>query len=197
MTRSEVSGVRYGTTVRHASGMLSRLATIVGETPAGTGTSMASAYGTRTTSEIAPPHPSPPIAPSPYADPRWTLVQSDVSPRAQRAHLPQETWNGTPTTSPTLTERTSSPTAITRPTNSCPSAYGRESGNSPMLIKVSRSQVATAIGSTSASSAPVRVGTGTSVHSALPGAVSTSCAIVSIACPHFMMVVIGLPGCTM
>src|SRR5690348_12857534 len=113
LSSPEEAEARYGTTVRHASGMLSRLATVAGETPAGTGTSIASAYGTRTTSDTAPPHRSPPIAPSPYADPRYTLVQSDVSPRAQRSQAPQEIWNGTPTTSPIRTVRTASPTAST------------------------------------------------------------------------------------
>ncbi len=41
-------------------------------------------------------------------------------------------------------------------------------------------QVATASGSPRASTSPINAGTGTSVHSARPGAVSISCAIISM-----------------
>ena len=52
------SARRWGATVRQASGRLSLApASVSGETPAGTGTSMPSANGTRSTSLTMPPQP--------------------------------------------------------------------------------------------------------------------------------------------
>src|SRR5439155_1045061 len=56
-----------GTTVRHASGRSSlQLATASGSMSCGSGTSMASACGTRTVSLSAPPQSLPTTAPNPY-----------------------------------------------------------------------------------------------------------------------------------
>ena len=75
------------------------LASTAGAMPAGAATSIASAKGTRTRSDSAPPQ-SPPKAPKPYMERGGTLVQSPVCPRRQRAHAPQEIWKGTTTRSP-------------------------------------------------------------------------------------------------
>ena len=92
-------------------------ANAAGAIPRGAATSMASANGTRTRSESAPPQ-SPPNAPKPYMERGATLVQSPVCPRRQRAQAPQEIWKGTTTRSPGATVRTSSPTSVTSATNS-------------------------------------------------------------------------------
>src|SRR5262249_23207088 len=128
---------RNGATVRHASTRLSlALAATVGSTPAGSGTSMWSAYGTRTRSLSAPPQ-FPPSGPRPNIAGPGTLSQSDVRPALQRAQSPQEIWNGTETTSPARTPSTTSAT------NSWPSAIGPGSGASPRAMGVSRSQAET------------------------------------------------------
>src|SRR3954470_910579 len=84
-----------GTTLRHASAMLSpAAATRRAGMPAGTVTSMWSAYGTRISSAIIPPQ-DPLAEPKPYAATgRLELVvvaHFDVSPVRQGRHVPHET----------------------------------------------------------------------------------------------------------
>ena len=113
-----------GATVRQPSTTLSlTLATLTGSRPSGTGTSMASANGTRSTSDSAPPQ-SPPTTPKPYMEWGGTDSQLPVSPRRQAPQSPQEIWNGTDTTSPTRAPVTWSPTSTTSATHSCPRAIG-------------------------------------------------------------------------
>src|SRR3954451_18224040 len=88
-----------GTTLRHASAMLSpAAATRSAGTPAGTVTSMCSAYGTRISSAIIPPH-GPLAEPNPYAATGWfelvVVAHFDVSPIRHGGHVPHETAHGT------------------------------------------------------------------------------------------------------
>ena len=177
--RTSAPGIdaRCGATVRQASGMLSlALAIAAGASCGGAATSIASAKGTRIRSESIPPQ-SPPSAPKPYIERSGTDRQLPVSPARQRAHSPQEIWNGTTTTSPGAKALTSDPTAATSPTHSWPSLIGPGIGASPSTIGPSRSHVATARGLTRASAGPCRSGSGTSAHSRRCGSIIISCRI--------------------
>ena len=160
---------RCGATARQASGRLSeRLATVVEATWSGRGTSIASAKGTRTRSDIAPPHW--PRTGTPYIAPTGTAVQLAVIPRRQRSHSPQLIENGTVTRAPGATLRTSSPTSTTSATNSWPRGKGPGGvGAPPEIIQRSRSQVVATTGRTSAWPRPSSAGAGTSCHSSRPG----------------------------
>src|SRR5450759_1630050 len=125
-------------------------------------------------SESAPPHSPRPSGPRPYAEPRFTSRQLPVSPAMQRSHAPHDTWNGTITVSPGRTLATASPTSMTSAMNSWPSAKGPGTGNRPLMIRRSRSQLATTTGRTSASPAPWRTGSGTSRHSTTRGSTKVS-----------------------
>src|SRR3954447_10782416 len=124
-----------GTTLRHASAMLSPAAATRREgMPDGTVTSMWSAYGTRTSSAIIPPH-GPLAEPNPNAATGLlelvVVAHFDVSPARQGGHVPHETAHGTITRSPTVTRRTPGPTATTSATHSCPIANGPWEGPRP------------------------------------------------------------------
>ena len=129
--------------------------------PGGSGTSIASAYGTGSRSASAPPH-QPPAAPKPYMDIGGTLPQSPCHPVEHGPQPPQPIWNGTTTRSPGRADRTSAPTATTSATHSWPSCSGSGSGVRPSTSGRSMSQVAMAIGRTVAASGPGGGGAGRS-----------------------------------
>src|SRR4051812_13333168 len=103
------------------------LAAASGETPAGSGTSMWSAYGTRTDSARKPPQYVSP-KPNPYVDPHGTDVQWPVRPARHVSQCPHETSNGTIARSPGRNDVTASPISTTSPTPSCPIANGGWNG---------------------------------------------------------------------
>src|SRR3954452_10198544 len=139
------------------------------DTPDGSGTSMWSAYGTRTRSARKPPQYASP-KPKPYVDPHGTVAQLPVRPCEHGPHVPHDTWNGTITRSPTVKPVTASPTSTTSATPSCPIAYGAGNGARPATIRSSRSHVATAIGRTSAATSLSSVkAASTSRHSSASG----------------------------
>src|ERR1700716_3671028 len=74
-----------------------------GSTVSPTGTSIASAYGTRTRSAIKPPPSSPASGPMPYIAINGNDAHEPVTPRRQAGQLPQLIWNGTITRSPPFT----------------------------------------------------------------------------------------------
>jgi hypothetical protein len=150
-----------------------RLAIAVGSMPPGTGTSIASANGTRTASLMKPPQ-FLPIG-SPYIDMRSTRSQLPVWPRRQVVHSPQDTWNGTLTRSPGRALSTASPTSSTSATPSCPNGNGPSAGARPRTKILSRSHVATASGRTIASPSPSSRGSAASSHSSRPGSMKFSC----------------------
>src|SRR4051812_23072852 len=144
------------------------------DTPDGSGTSMWSAYGTRTRSARKPPQYASP-KPKPYVDPHGTVAQLPVRPAVQGPQAPHETWNGTITRSPGAKAVTVSPTSTTSATPSCPIAYGAGNGARPATIRSSRSHVATAIGRTRAASSLSSAGEGPpSRHSSASGPVNVS-----------------------
>src|SRR4051794_36152066 len=106
------------------------LAAASAETPAGSGTSMWSAYGTRTISSRKPPQYVSP-KPKPYVEPHGTEVQCPVRPARQVSQLPQEIWNGTIARSPGANELTVSPISTTSATPSCPITNGGRNGDAP------------------------------------------------------------------
>ena len=92
---------RWGATVRQPSTTLSQtLAACSGSTPAGSGTSIASANGTRSRSLSAPPQSAADDGAEPVHRPLGHRGQLPVRPARQRAHSPQLIWNGTTTRSP-------------------------------------------------------------------------------------------------
>src|SRR3954451_1692570 len=126
---------RGGTTLRQASARLSlAAASRSAGTPAGTGTSMWSAKGTRISSAIMPPQ-GPLAGPNPNAARvRCVVVEHlDVRPRRQRSQEPHETAHGTTTRSPTRTRSTLEPTATTSATHSWPIANGSLKGTLPHM----------------------------------------------------------------
>jgi hypothetical protein len=150
------------------------LATAAGSSPSGSGTSIASANGTRRRSASAPPQ-SPPSGCMPYAEPRGTLRQLPVRPAVHASQPPHEIWNGTTTVSPGATAVTASPTSTTSAMHSCPSGNGSPTGTIPVRNAASRSHIATASGRTIASPSPPSAGSGTSRHSTAPTPVISSC----------------------
>jgi len=95
-TRAPGRSRRCGLTSRQASDQLSLAEAIAtGSSPAGSGTSIASAHGTRTGSENKPPQ-LPPIG-APYIARYGTAVQCADSPARQRSHCPQQMVHGTTT----------------------------------------------------------------------------------------------------
>ncbi len=135
------------------------LAAAAGSRPSGSGTSMPSAKGTASSSATAPPQ-WPPISPKPYIEIGGTLVQLLVWPARHIAQVPQLIWKGTTTRSPGLTEVTRSPMRSTSATHSWPKQNGIGKGVWPRLIGRSMSQVAIAIGWTTAPSGPGSGGIG-------------------------------------
>src|SRR3954463_9316788 len=95
------------------------LAAAAGDTPAGSGTSMWSAHGTRTRSARKPPQYASPN-PNPYVEPHGTEAQWPVRPARQGAQLPHDPSNGTIARSPGPNALTPSPTSTTSATPSCP-----------------------------------------------------------------------------
>ena len=109
MTSTEPPGrcSSCGTTVRQASARLSpAAATRTGSTPSGTGTSMWSAYGTRISSAIMPPH-GPLAGPNPYAasSPTRVVEHLAVMPWRHSVQEPHETAHGTTTVCPMARSR--------------------------------------------------------------------------------------------
>src|ERR1700722_11683320 len=143
------------------------LATAIGSTPGGIGTSMKSGKGTRRESLSAPPQ-SPPTGPSPYIERGGALEQLSVSPARQLGHVPQQIWKGTAKRSPTDIPVTCSPTSLTSAMNSWPRGKGPTNGATPLMIAASRAQVATAIGRTRTSVWLCRRGARTSRHCTTP-----------------------------
>lgn len=94
----------------------------LGATPSGTGISIASAYGTNTSSDMNPPPFRPASGPRPYIAINGTEPHEPVAPRRQAEQLPQLIWKGTTTQSPGRTPVTASPTATTSARPSCPTA---------------------------------------------------------------------------
>src|SRR3954464_6495140 len=144
------------------------------DTPWGSGTSMWSAYGTRTRSARKPPQYASP-KPKPYVDPHGTVAQLPVRPSRHGPQEPHDTWNGTITRSPGTKPVTAPPTSTTSATPSWPIAYGAGNGARPPTIRSSRSHVATAIGRTSAAWSLSRAGVAApSRHSSASGPVNVS-----------------------
>jgi hypothetical protein len=140
---------------------------------AGSGTSIASAYGTASSSDSAPPQ-WPPATPNPYIEIGGTLAQLPVCPARQAEQRPQLIWNGTTTRWPGRMRATRSPTETTSATHSCPKRSGSGNGVAPRASARSRSQVATAIGWTSAPSGPGGGGAGTARQASRPPGEATS-----------------------
>ena len=100
----------------------------------GTGTSMWSAYGTRISSAIMPPH-GPLAGPNPYAasSPTRVVEHLAVMPCRHWVQEPHETAHGTMTVCPMARSVTSSPVATTWPTHSWPMPNGPRNGTGPRM----------------------------------------------------------------
>ena len=81
-------------------------ATAIGSTVSGSGTNIASAYGTSTTSDMNPPPSRPASGPSPYIAINGSEPHELVTPRRHSRQVPQLSWNGTTTRSPALNPET-------------------------------------------------------------------------------------------
>ena len=137
-TRAPGFARRCGATSRQDSDQLSLAEAIATRSsPGGSGTSIASAHGTRTRSENSPPQ-APPIG-APNIAMRGTDVQCAVRPARQRSHSPHEIAHGTTTRSPGATCVIASPTSATRATHSWPRANGGGIGPCPARIAESTS----------------------------------------------------------
>src|SRR5712671_5171612 len=152
-----------------------------------TGTSIASAYGTRTRSAMKPPPSSPARGAMPYIAINGNDAHEPVTPRRHAGQLPQLIWNGTITRSPTFTSRTASPTATTSATPSCPTACPGGIGNCPSATATSRSQHATATGRTMACSGAVISGSGASRQAYSPAASNISCCMTDLSVVTFLV----------
>ncbi|MDT5363938.1 MAG: hypothetical protein QOC69_5700 [Mycobacterium sp.] len=115
----------------------------------------------------------------PYIAIKGSDVQEPVTPRRQAEQVPQLIWKGTMTRSPTFTDVTSSPTATTSATPSCPTAWPGAMGSSPSETATSRSQHATTSGRTNACAGVETSKSGTSRHAYRPGASNINCRIVA------------------
>ena len=152
-------------------------ATAIGSTVSGSGTNIASAYGTSTTSDMNPPPSRPANGPSPYIAINGSEPHELVTPRRHSRQVPQLSWNGTTTRSPALNPETESPTATTSAMPSCPTAYPGGSGAAPRATATSRSQQATAKGRTNACCGWVISGSATSRHAYRPASSNVNCLI--------------------
>ena len=174
-TRTRAPGLLFtcGATSRQDRDQLSLAeAMATGSRPSGSGTSMASAYGTRTRSEKRPPQ-LPPMG-APYMAMCGTAVQCAVSPALQGSHVPQLMDHGTTTRSPGTTAVTASPVSTTRATHSWPRAKGGPTlylmcgcrrVACPARIAESTSQEVAATGVTIASRSDWILASGASRHS--------------------------------
>ena len=101
-----------------------------------------------------------------------TSLQLDVRPRRQGAQAPHEIWKGTLTSCPGA----SVPTRVAdvedfRDALVPERERRRRTASRPVMIIASRSQVATAMGRTSAAASELSAGSGASRHSSAFGAV--------------------------
>ena len=147
-----------------------------GRCPPGAATSIASAKGTRTRSESAPPQSPPNIAEAVHRARRHARAVAGLPGAAAHARATGD-LEGHHDAVARRDARTSSPTSVTSATNSWPMAIGPGMGASPRRIGWSRSHRATASGRTSASPGPWSAGAGTSHHSTCRSAVIVSCCI--------------------
>ena len=127
------------------------LATAAGSSPAGSGTSMWSAYGTRT-SVGEEPAPVRARLPEPvHRERRHGAAVAGAAAAGRRRTRRTRPETARSRARRAALARTPSPISTTSATHSCPSAIGAGNGVSPAIIAQSRSHVATATGRTSAS----------------------------------------------